>query len=171
MEDRIRSYLVTMTTLSAVTGVAGRRGPVDLRRTRRNLFGLLTFLLNFIPNVGSFISILLPVPIVFLSPSFTTLQAISAICIPAIIQFAIGNFIQPKLMGNHMKLHPVVILMALIFWGTLWGVVGAFLAVPITTIIRIACDRHPFTKPIADLMAGHLNALRDEPPVVVTAKP
>ncbi len=135
------------------------------------MFGLLTFLLNFIPNVGSFISILLPVPIVFLSPNFTTLQATSAICIPAIIQFAIGNFIQPKLMGNHMKLHPVVILMALIFWGTLWGVVGAFLAVPITSIIRIACDRHPFTKPIADLMAGHLNALRNEPPVVAAAEP
>jgi AI-2 transport protein TqsA len=131
------------------------------------LFGLLTFLLNFIPNVGSFISILLPVPIVCLSPNFTTLQAVAAIGIPAIIQFAIGNFIQPKLMGEHMRLHPVVILMALIFWGTLWGVVGAFLAVPITSMIRIACERHPFTRPVAELMAGELGAFREEPVVAL----
>jgi len=64
-----------------------------------------------------------------------------------------------------MKLHPVVIVISLIFWGMLWGIVGAFLAVPITSIIRIACDRHPLTKPVANLMAGRLDALREEPPL------
>jgi AI-2 transport protein TqsA len=163
MEDRIRAYIVTMTTLSAVTGVSVGVVLYIFGVQAAVLFGLLTFLLNFIPNVGSFISILLPIPIVFLSPNFTTAQAVMAITIPAAIQFAIGNFIQPKLMGNHMQLHPVVILSSLIFWGMLWGVVGAFLAVPITSIIRIACDRHPLTRPVADLMAGNLGALREEP--------
>jgi AI-2 transport protein TqsA len=65
-------------------------------------------------------------------------------------------------MGNSMKLHPVVILMSLIFWGMLWGIVGMFFAVPITSIIRIVCDRHDLTRPVADLMAGNLDSLRTD---------
>jgi AI-2 transport protein TqsA len=166
MENRIRSYVLTMTALSGVTGLLVGIVLALFGVHAAVLFGLLTFLLNFIPNVGSFISIVLPIPIVWLAPNFTTTQAILAIGIPAVIQFAIGNFIQPKLMGEHMKLHPVTILIALIFWGMLWGIVGAFLAVPITSIIRIACDRHPLTKPVASLMAGKLDSFRDEPGVI-----
>ncbi len=164
MESRIRAYILTMTLLCGVSGVLVGSVLSVIGVQLAVLFGLLTFLLNFIPQVGSFIATLLPVPIVFLSPDFPLPKAILAIAIPAVIQFVIGNFIQPKMMGESMKLHPVVILMALIFWGMLWGIVGAFLAVPITSIIRIACDRHPLTKPIANLMAGRLDALRDEPP-------
>jgi AI-2 transport protein TqsA len=169
MESRIRSYTLTMTALSGVTGILVGVVLWFFGVQAAAVFGLLTFLLNFIPNVGSFISIILPIPIVLLAGNLTGFDKFLAIGIPAVIQFAIGNFLQPKLMGEHMKLHPVVILMALIFWGTLWGIVGAFLAVPITSIIRIACDRHPFTKPVANLMAGHLDAFREEPPVVVAA--
>jgi AI-2 transport protein TqsA len=163
MESRIRGYLITMTALSGATGALVGAVLSIFGVKAAVLFGLLTFLLNFIPNVGSFISILLPIPIVMLTPDLSVAQKIMAIGIPAVIQFLIGNFIQPKLMGGHMKLHPVVILIALIFWGMLWGIVGAFLAVPITSIIRIACDRHPLTKPVADLMVGRLDAFREEP--------
>ena len=166
MEARIRAYIVTMTTLSAVTGALVGVVLSLFGVQAAVLFGLLTFLLNFIPNVGSFISILLPIPVIWLSPDFSLAAKLMAILIPAAIQFVIGNFIQPKLMGEHMKLHPVTILISLIFWGMLWGIVGAFLAVPITSIIRIACDRHPLTKPVASLMAGKLDSFRDEPVVV-----
>jgi len=165
MESRIRAYIVTMTTLSAATGAAVGAVLALFGVQAAVLFGLLTFLFNFIPNVGSFISIVLTIPIVWLSPGLTLTHKILAIVIPAAIQFVIGTFIQPKLMGDHMKLHPVVIVISLIFWGMLWGIVGAFLAVPITSIIRIACDRHPLTKPVANLMAGRLDALREEPPL------
>ncbi len=163
MEAQIRKYLVTMTALSAVTGglVGALLAVFGVQAAL--LFGLLTFLLNFIPNVGSFISAVLPIPIILLTPNFTWPWAIMAIGIPAAIQFVIGTFIQPMVMGDSMKLHPVVILISLIFWGMLWGFVGAFLAVPITSIIRIACGRHPLTKPVANLMAGKLDALREEP--------
>jgi AI-2 transport protein TqsA len=166
MEARIRTYIITMTTLSGVTGMLVGAVLSLFGVQAAVLFGLLTFLLNFIPNVGSFISILLPIPIIWLSPDLSLLAKLLAILIPAVIQFFIGNFIQPKLMGEHMKLHPVTILISLIFWGMLWGIVGAFLAVPITSIIRIACDRHPLTKPVADIMAGRLDNLREEPVVV-----
>jgi AI-2 transport protein TqsA len=166
MESRIRSYILTMTALAGVTGafVGGVLWFFGVQAAA--VFGLLTFLLNFIPNVGSFISIILPIPIVLLTGNLNGFEKLLAIGIPATIQFVIGNFIQPKLMGSHMRLHPVAILVALIFWGMLWGIVGAFLAVPITSIIRIACDRHPLTRPVANLMAGRLDALREEPLVV-----
>ncbi|HTQ40426.1 MAG TPA: AI-2E family transporter [Pirellulales bacterium] len=168
MEGRIRSYILTMTTLSGVTGILVGFVLWLFGVQAAAVFGLLTFLLNFIPNVGSFISIILPIPIVLLTGKLSGLEKFLAICIPAAIQFVIGNFFQPKLMGSHMRLHPVAILVALIFWGMLWGVVGAFLAVPITSIIRIACDRHPLTRPVANLMAGRLDALREEPVVVAS---
>ena len=166
MESRIRAYIVTMTLLSAITGILVGTVLAVLGVQAALLFGLLTFLLNFIPNVGSFISAVLPIPIILLAPNFTLPWEIMAIAIPGAIQFFIGSFLQPKMMGDSMKLHPVVILAALIFWGMLWGVVGAFLAVPITSIIRIACDRHPLTRPVANLMAGKLDSLREEPLVV-----
>jgi AI-2 transport protein TqsA len=169
MEARIRAYLVTMTLLSGVTGLLVGAVLSIFGVPAAVLFGLMTFLLNFIPNVGSFISIVLLLPVVLLAPEFSTTHKVFAIAIPSAIQFAIGNFIQPKMMGDSMKLHPVVILMSLIFWGMLWGIVGAFLAVPITSIIRIACDRHPLTRPIANLMAGKLDALREEPIACVIA--
>lgn len=171
MEDRIRSYLLTMTALSGVTGILVGVVLWLFGVQAAAVFGLLTFLLNFIPNVGSFISIILPIPIVLLTGTLNGFEKSLAIGIPAAIQFVIGNFLQPKLMGSHMRLHPVAILVALIFWGMLWGIVGAFLAVPITSIIRIACDRHPLTRPVANLMAGQLDALREEPPVVVVSQP
>jgi AI-2 transport protein TqsA len=164
VESQIRAYLITMTTLSGVTGALVWAVLSILGVPAALLFGLLTFLLNFIPNIGSFVSILLPIPIV-LTAELTPTEKVLAIVLPGAIQFIIGNFIQPKVMGNSMKLHPVVILMALIFWGMLWGVVGMFFAVPITSIIRIVCDRHPLTKPVADLMAGKLTGLRDEIPL------
>jgi AI-2 transport protein TqsA len=167
VEAQIRAYLVTMTTLSAVTGALVWAVLSIIGVPAALLFGLLTFLLNFIPNVGSFISILLPIPIILTTGLSPTEKGL-AIVLPGVIQFVIGNFVQPNVMGNSMKLHPVVILMALIFWGMLWGIVGMFFAVPITSIIRIVCDRHDLTRPVADLMAGNLDSLRTDtiPPAV-----
>lgn len=162
MESRIRAYLVTMTTISIVTGVLIGAVLAALGVKSAILFGLLAFLLNFIPNIGSVLATILPIPIILVS-DLSIAQMILAVVIPAAIQIIIGNFIQPKLMEGSMRLHPVVILMALIFWGMIWGIVGMFFAVPLTSIIGIGLYKHPFTRPIAELMAGNLNSLRDEP--------
>jgi AI-2 transport protein TqsA len=74
--------------------------------------------------------------------------------VPGAIQFAIGNVLEPRLMGKSMKMHPITILLALIFWGVLWGPVGMFLAVPMTSVIRIFLEKNEITEPIARLMAG-----------------
>jgi AI-2 transport protein TqsA len=87
---------------------------------------------------------------------------ILAIAIPGAIQFVTGNIIQPRFMGSALDLHPVIVLMALIFFGMIWGIVGAFLAVPITAVIRIVLEKIPDTRPVAELLAGRLDAFAED---------
>ena len=118
------------------------------------VFGMFAFLLNFIPNVGSMISVLLPVPVVFLNPEITTTTAVLAIALPGAVQFSIGNIVEPKVMGHSLALHPVTVLVALVFWGMLWGAVGVILAVPMTSSLKILFDHMEVTRPVGRLLAG-----------------
>jgi AI-2 transport protein TqsA len=117
------------------------------------MFGVLTFLLNFIPSVGSVIATLLPLPIIFLQFG-TSLPAILALVIPGLIQFVIGNIVDPKLMGENLGLHPAMVLLSLLFWGFIWGIPGMFLAVPMTAILKVLFELFEGTKPLAEILEG-----------------
>ncbi len=82
--------------------------------------------------------------------------------IPGAIQFVIGSVLEPKIMREALDLHPVVILMALIFWGMIYGIVGMLLVTPITAITKILLERSELTSSIADVMAGRLDGLMSE---------
>ncbi len=160
VELQIKSYIVYKFVLSAITGVLvgvvlGILG-VDLAMA----FGLMAFLLNFIPSIGSIVSTLLPLPVILFSPTVTGLEAILAIAIPGAIQFTVGNVIEPKVMGDELDLHPVTILLALMIWGALWGIVGMLLATPMTAVMKILLERAELTRPVANLLAGRLDALQ-----------
>ena len=71
----------------------------------------------------------------------------------------VDNF-SPRVMGNSLDLHPVTILLALIFWGMLWGIVGMLLAAPITAIARLLLEKLPLTRGVGELLAGRTEALR-----------
>lgn len=119
------------------------------------LFGVITVLLNFIPNIGSIIATFLPVPIILLQ--FGAGWQLGVI-FPLLMatQFTIGNIVEPKLMGRSMGLHPIAILLFLMFWGLVWGIPGMFLAVPITSIVKIVLGRIDTTAPLADLLEGRV---------------
>jgi AI-2 transport protein TqsA len=119
------------------------------------LFALLVFLLNFIPNVGSIVATLLPIPVAvaqFQDPW----MVLAVVAIPGSIHLTIGNLIAPRLMGRGVELHPVTVLLALAFWGLLWGIVGMVLAVPIVGVVRIVLSRYGTTRPLAELLSGRL---------------
>jgi len=156
IQTRVQSYLVTKLLVSAVTGVLVGAVLGVLGVPLAMVFGLFAFLLNFIPSVGSVISTLLPLPVVIVSPEVGSASAALAIALPAVIQFSVGNLVEPKLMGDSLQLHPVAILISLIFWGMLWGIVGMLLATPITAVLRILLEKFEGTRPLADLMAGGL---------------
>lgn len=162
VEKKIRFFLVKKIMLSGTTGVLVSLVLKFLGIKFAMFFGFLTFLLNFIPSIGSVIATILPVPMAFLHINFGVGLVAMTLLIPGAIQFLIGNVIEPKIMGDTLDLHPVVILMSLIFWGMIWGIVGMLLAVPITAIIKILLERSELTSAIADVMAGRLDKLRAE---------
>jgi AI-2 transport protein TqsA len=79
-----------------------------------------------------------------------------AILIPGVIQLVIGNVVDPLVMGESLDLHPVAIVVSLIFWGMIWGVVGMLLAAPIAAILKLLLERLELTRPLANLLAGRL---------------
>jgi predicted PurR-regulated permease PerM len=81
-----------------------------------------------------------------IKPAMTTAIVLLA------IQMSIGNFLAPKVVGDALNINPIVVLLSLLFWGWLWGGVGAVLAVPIAVVIKITCENVPILRPIAILM-------------------
>lgn len=118
------------------------------------MLAILTFLLNFIPSIGSVIAIVLPLPIALLQfgPSSSLVALI--VFLP-LIQFVIGNVLEPKLMGSGLGIHPITVLVSLILWGLIWGVPGMFLSVPVTVAIKIVCEEFNYTKKIAKVIEGN----------------
>jgi len=84
-----------------------------------------------------------------LGPFIVTISVLTA------VQFCIGSLLEPRLMGNRLNLSPIVILLSLGLWGSVWGIPGMFLCVPITVIIMIICSYFPTTRPLAILLSGN----------------
>ncbi len=154
VDQQIRSYLSLKTVISIFTGIvfglALRMFGVPMAFT----FGVLAFLLNFVPNVGPIVASLLPIPLIILDPEGSVGWMAATITVICTIQLISGNVVEPKIMGNSSDLHPVTILVGLMFWGMMWGVIGMFLATPIMAALKIILGRIPGTSSIADLMAG-----------------
>jgi AI-2 transport protein TqsA len=155
IEDAIRRYINTMTVLSAITGllVGVMLWAMGLRMAW--LFAFLVFLLNFIPNIGSIVATVLPVPVA-IAQYHNVWMVLAVVGLSGAIQSVIGNIMAPRMMGRGLELHPVTVLLSLAFWGLLWGIVGMVLAVPIVASLRIVLSRFSTTHPIANLLAGHL---------------
>lgn len=166
IEARIKSYIGTKTLISMFTGVVVGSTLVALQVDLAVVFGLFAFLLNYVPSVGPIIATLLPLPVVLFSPNLSTTAAILAISIPATTMFLVGNALEPKLMSESLDLHPVVLLLALLLWGSLWGVVGMLMATPITGVMKILCERLELTRPVAHLLAGRLDRLMINDPAM-----
>ena len=118
-----------------------------------SMLAVLTFVLNFIPNIGPFISTMLPMPVLFLQYGLDWHILLALILLTA-IHFVIGNILETKWLGKGMDLDPIIVIASLLFWALVWGIMGALLAVPLTAIIKMALERNETTKPLADLLAG-----------------
>lgn len=156
INQSIRSYLLTKFLCSAATGILTAAILLVFDIDMAGMFGVFAFVLNFIPTFGSIAATLLPVPIAFLQLD-NPIHALLAVSLPGLVQFAIGNILEPKLMGNSLDLHPVTILLSLMAWSVLWGIPGMLLATPLTVIIKILLESQNQTKVFAQLMAGRLS--------------
>ncbi len=153
IETRIQHYLFIKTMMSVATAAMAAL-ILLLGRVDFVIFtALLVFLLNYIPTFGSLLSTVFPVLITFLKFGFS-LRLILVAASLMVMQFVMGNVIEPQVMGKSLHLSPIIILLSLIFWGWLWGVVGMFLAVPITSAIKIILESIPTFKPLAAAMSS-----------------
>jgi AI-2 transport protein TqsA len=112
---------------------------------------VLTFLLNFIPYLGSIVACGAPILLAFLQMDSLERPLAVAGCLIAIHALS-AYVIEPTMTGKAVGLRPVIILAALSFWGLCWGLVGMLLAVPLTVMVKIVLENAPLTRPLAKLM-------------------
>jgi predicted PurR-regulated permease PerM len=148
INESVRTYVFVKTQMSLLTGflsyvilaLFGVDFPV--------LWAFLIFLLNYIPYIGSLVATLFPAAFaVFQFQSFA--MFIWIFLAIQVVQFAIGNILEPKVMGRTLNLSPLGVLLALTFWGIIWGILGMILSVPITSILVIIASRVPRLRFIA----------------------
>lgn len=149
---RVNRYLVVKAAVSAVTALIvwtifrvtglGLAGPI----------ALITFVLNFIPSVGSIIATAIAAILAFVLSGDSTVTLIVAITC-SVTQFTIGNVLDPMLLGQTLRLSSFGIILSLAFWGAIWGIPGMFLAVPIMVALMIVCAHIPWLRPVAVLLS------------------
>ena len=156
VDRQVRQYLVLKTAVCLGVGLLVGVIFSLLQLELAFLFGLVTFVANYVPNVGAIFATVLPLPLVLLDPSVSGAQQLLAFLLPLGAHMLVGNVLEPKLFGSSMELHPVVVLLALAFWGSLWGVSGAILSVPLTATCRIALEavENPWSATLLWLLRG-----------------
>ena len=141
-------FVISLFTGFCVWGALAWMG-VDFAFT----WGLMAFVLNFIPTLGSVVASVPPVLIAFIQ--FGDLShPLSVAAVLAVIQLTIGNFLAPKIYGDRLDLSPVTLLLFLLFWGWLWGIPGTLLSVPLAATIQITLSHIPPFAPLAVLMGS-----------------
>lgn len=153
IRDDIQKYITIKMFTSTLTGVLSFGLLLLMGVDFAGIWGLLIFLLNFIPTVGSIIATMFPAMIALAQSDgyFLFLLVLGGI---GSFQMMIGNVIEPRMMGSSFNLSPIVILLNLALWGTIWGIPGAFLCVPFLIIFTIIMSHFPRTRPIAIILSS-----------------
>ncbi len=117
------------------------------------VIAMLTFFFAYLPNIGSFITTVIPGFIAMVQ--FENIGiALFVVGILVVVQNIVGNVLEPRAMGQSLDLSPVVVLFSLFFWGWMWGIVGMVLSVPIMAILKVIMEKFPITVPLAILMSN-----------------
>lgn len=138
--DQVQKYIATKAlislTISAIVSIVLLIFGVDFIL----VWAAFTFFLNFIPNIGSIISVLLPTLMCLIQYQSISYAALLLVIL-IVFQNLVGNVLEPKIFGNKLGLNPIVILISLLLWGYIWGITGMILSVPITAILKIIFER------------------------------
>ncbi|WP_133129434.1 AI-2E family transporter [Legionella yabuuchiae] len=147
-----QTYLGIKTLMSLITATASWIIMKSVGLDFAEFWALLIFFLNYIPNIGAIIATAFPALLALIQfktwlPFFIVTSGI------VVVQFVIGNFVEPKYLSKSLNLSPLVILFALGLWGAIWGILGMFLSVPITVMMMIIFAHFEATRPIAILLS------------------
>jgi predicted PurR-regulated permease PerM len=149
---KIRKYMLIRTAASVVTGLAVFVFTLSFGLELAVAWGIISFVLNYIPYLGSLIAVVLPV--IFATAQFESWQMVAIIFAGLyLIQFLIGSYLEPMLAGSALAISPSVMLLAFFFWDLLWGVPGAFIGLPVTIALFTIWEQNPSTRWIAKLLS------------------
>jgi len=153
ISQQVRRYFATTGATSLLTGVASALWALATGLDMAAVWGLLNFLLNFVPVVGNIVGIIPPslyALVQFHSPAMALLVFVGF----AALQIVISNVVFPMFAGRQLSLSPLVIVVSMSFWAWLWGIAGALIAVPLTAAAVIACRQFERTVWIARLLSA-----------------
>ncbi|HEY0838225.1 MAG TPA: AI-2E family transporter [Azospirillum sp.] len=151
VQQNIAVYLATITVINFFLGVATWLFMALLGVPNPALWGTLTGFLNYVPFIGPAVM----AAVLFLV-SALTFEGLFDILLPPIAFIALttleGNFLTPMIVGRRLSLNPIAVFVSILFWGWMWGIPGALLAVPILAILKILCDAHEPLKPLGAVL-------------------
>lgn len=151
VEQQISRYLVTVTIINTLMGISLGIGMYLLGMPNPVLWGVMAGFLVFIPYVGPLIGISIVSLVALL-----TFDSLGRILLAPAIYLALetlqGQILTPMILGFRLALNPVAIFISLIFWGWIWGITGALLAVPILTVFKIFCDHTKALAPVGEFL-------------------
>ncbi|MBN2802931.1 MAG: AI-2E family transporter [Deltaproteobacteria bacterium] len=152
IDDSISRYITLKTAVSALTGILSYIVLLIIGVDAPLFWAFLIFLMNYIPTIGSLIATIFPAIFATLqfgtlAPFFWVLGGVGA------IQVVVGNIIEPKVMGNSLNVSSLVVIITLSLWGSIWGITGMILSVPITVMMVIILSEFKSTKKIAIILS------------------
>ncbi|WP_175517569.1 AI-2E family transporter [Planctomicrobium piriforme] len=151
VEKGVASYLFLVTVINVGLGIATAIALWLLGVPNAALWGVMAAAFNYIPVFGAIAGVLIVAVVSLLSFDSVVYAAIPPLVFLALTTFE-SNLITPPLLGRSMSLNPILVFLSLIFWGWIWGIGGAFLAVPLLAVTKLTCERFERTKPIAILI-------------------
>lgn len=156
---KLRDYMLIRTLMSMLTGTLFWLFALFSGLPLAAEWGVLAFALNYIPFVGSFVATLLPTSLALVQ--FESWESVLLVFLGFnLIQFMVGSYIEPRVTGNALSMSPVIVLFSVFFWGSLWGVFGAFIGVPITIALLTFCKQHPSSRWVFELFGADNTKVR-----------
>lgn len=152
VSDDVKKYLAIKTAISLVTGILITVWLMILGVKYPLVWGLIAFLLNFVPSIGSIIAAVPACALAFVQLGLGSMGLVALGY--AVVNVLIGNIIEPRLMGQRLGLSTLVVFLSLIFWGWILGPMGMLLSVPLTMTVKIALQSHPDTRKFAILLGS-----------------
>jgi AI-2 transport protein TqsA len=153
LNKSLNSYFTLKTLVSLITGILSYIILAIIGVDFAFFWAFLIFTFNFIPTIGSLVATIFPSLIALVQYNsfphfFMVLALIGA------VQVFVGNFLEPKLMGNSLNISPLVVIVALMFWGAVWGVLGMIMCVPITVTLIIVFAQFEGTRKFAIMLSS-----------------
>ena len=153
IDAQMQKYIAVKTVISMCTGLCTWLALLFFQIDFAAFWGMMAFVLNFIPYVGSMVAIILPTAAAFVQLQGDLTQLVVVGTTVGLIQITWGSIIDPRIMGDSLNLSPIFIILSLAVWGMIWGVPGMFLAIPVLAICVITLSQFQSTRNIAILLS------------------